>query len=529
MNKNIDKNTKPWGTGLGTLISSLILVSIVTGLIAVTMLYGLYKKSVLACDKVTIISASTDIEGDTATSSLRIKIDKKGHRLASYDSRIEGNCMYITFYTSINGKYEPDEGGVTTLNLKTSRDINYIRMENGKQKKDLLLITWGEVVKADDVVFVEGKLTDTSFELGLRLSNRDRHICSYDGTTSGDKYVILVESSNVIGDYAPEEGVYTLSLPVKAEHKSIWVSDGKNERKLCDISWPEHAYKEDVSISEPEIYMSNTTADVFFTVKMNGDGYLWSYDESRENGVCTLTLYKNSVSGELEAKDGAYEIKLNIGNAINEIVVNYADSTESLCKLEWPTVVKTSELTINAPVSDSEGNLSFRLKLADESLYLFGNDTYIEEGKLCIRVYSSKYETEHKKDEEGFYTVSVKPNANIDFVVLVDGEAEQLLHATGVERLLDTDELSIEGYSLDGNALTVNFKINKEGYFLASYNSTADSSRTMLSLYVSSVEGDFKADSDGTYTLILAVEDAQTSLVQEGYGDEKTVIENFRA
>ncbi len=529
--KNTDKTTKPWGTTAGAVISALILLAVTSGVIAATMFYGIYKTVQLTVDDISTVSASTDIQGDTAVSTLKIKVAKKGYRLDSYESRIDGNCMYLKLYASIGGEYEPDSDGVTTLTFNTDRDINYIRMESNKQKKDLMLITWSETVDTDDLVYVSGKLTDENFLLTLKLSDSARHICSYKGETVGDKYVILVESSNIIADYEPNAiGAYELALPVKTEHKSIWASDGKNEIWLCDIEWPEVAKKADLNVSVAEVAMKPTSADVVLEVELEeGVGYLWTFDEVKESGVSYVTLYKNSIPGDMKPSPlGVYTVKINVGNAINEIVIRYADGDESIYTLEWPSVVNTADSTVEYIETAIDGTVSFSLSLADETLYYFDCDSYTEGNKLFVRVYSSKYETEQEKDANGKYSFSVSPSSAIDFIVLLGGE-EKTIYATGKQRLLGGGDVSVKGYTLDGNKLTVQLAVEKEGFFLDSHSVADDGARLMLSLYGSSAEGEPKADADGIYTLVLDVKDSHISIVQEVEGDEKLLIENIRA
>ncbi len=522
-----------WGTAWGRVTAAFIVLAVFFAIVVAATLFGLYGNKVVTVSDFELLGADVQQNGNAATETLRISLNS-GRQISGYDSRVEDDCMFLTFYSAIRGNYPVDNKGVTTFVLTTDKKINYIRMEDGKDKKDLVRITWREPVAAQDVRYHKNTLSGNTLELSLKLNNKKLHICDFTSRTEGERLYISVNAAPIVTEYQPDSNkAYTLSLPVTEDIKSVWVEDSTGEKlALCDVSWPSVASKEDFRLSTPRIIYETTLGFVSLDVDFSEGLYLWEYTTRTDSeGVMYLKLRHNTVQGDYrENDDGTFNIGFEIGNNVKELRVEYSDgSTEPIFSPDWPTPIELERIASWKGIAENNSNATdIVFKVAfDEGVYYHDKAVRYEGNSAYVTFYSQA--TAMKPDDKGFYTVKVRLKEETDFVVFTYNSNEQIAFKTAEKRLLEAEEIKLDSHNVTNGKLTLKLELNKQNYYLTKVNAIADADRLVVSFYASATEGDLAVDADGLYTVELDLPDEIETVIQEVAGNEATLIEKISA
>lgn len=114
------------------------------------------------------------------------------------------------------------------------------------------------------------------------------------------------------------------------------------------------------------------------------------------------------------------------------------------------------------------------------------------------------------------------------------------VHEKHADILLDVDEIDISDYeyNAENGILTLKIKLKKSGYVLSDVDSYEKeygtgkniNTKLMVRFYASLSEGDYKADSNGFYTVTLKIDNEDiTSIIQEGKDYNNGTIANLHS
>lgn len=136
----MENNKCFWGGVLGKVVAACIVLGVVFGAVALSLLYTKHADVLLDVTEVDITDSDYDEESGTLV--LYVKSKKSGYCISdvkTYEKEtgtgknIKTKLM-VKFYGSLShGDYTPDEDGVYTLKIKIENDDIYTVVQEGKE------------------------------------------------------------------------------------------------------------------------------------------------------------------------------------------------------------------------------------------------------------------------------------------------------------------------------------------------------------------------------------------------------------
>ncbi len=377
----------------------------------------------------------TDSKLSAKKLELSLKLpDKKGY-LSGYESRRDGDKLYLTFNSApIITDYKPDNKGIYKITLELDETVKSVWAESTQIKAEAKLcdVSWPSVVQSNVSIGTPSITFDNTtavVSIEVTLTESDRFVWSYDSEIKdGIMDLILYDNATKGGYNKGDNGAFTVIFDIDNSVNEVRLryADG-SVSPICTVEWPKVVGLSDIETNGPMSPLYGTF-DIALDFKLPEGLYYYGSDVQYKDGTAFVTLYSSKMmTDKVPSESGFYRLAMEHKADINFVVLTDGTNEEIIYRSDASRLLGDGDITL---VSHSVTNSKITLKIKVEKKdFFFKHAGSVNDGKrLVVSFYGSAAEGDLKPDADGCYTVTLDlPETATTVIQEVDGNEKTII------------------------------------------------------------------------------------------------------